>query len=76
MSPKLPRITVRELLRALRRDGWEDARQRGSHVQFAHPSKTGLVTVPLHTGKTIPPKILASILEPAELSADDLVRLL
>ena len=76
MSPKLPRITARELLRALHRDGWEDVRQRGSHLQLAHPSKGGLVTVPVHTGKTIPPKILTLILEQAEISPEDLAGLL
>ena len=28
MSPKLPRITAFELLRALKRDGWQQVRQR------------------------------------------------
>ena len=32
----------------LRKDGWELARQRGSHKQFKHPKKKGLVTVPDH----------------------------
>ncbi len=32
MSPKLPRITAAELLRALRRDGWYEHHQVGSHV--------------------------------------------
>jgi predicted RNA binding protein YcfA (HicA-like mRNA interferase family) len=40
------RITkVRDLLRLLGDDGWLLARTRGSHVQFKHPSKPGLVTV-------------------------------
>jgi predicted RNA binding protein YcfA (HicA-like mRNA interferase family) len=38
-------MTVREVLRKLADDGWQLARQRGSHRQFRHPSKPGLVTV-------------------------------
>ena len=76
MSPKLPRLTVRELMRALHQDGWEEVRQRGSHLQLAHPSKAGVVTLPIHTGKTIPPRILTSILDQADLSISDLLQLL
>lgn len=32
MSPRSPRINAVELLRALKRDGWEQVRQSGSHV--------------------------------------------
>ncbi len=36
---------VREIIDALQRDGWYMDRQRGSHRQFKHPAKPGLVTV-------------------------------
>ena len=75
MSPRLPRVTAAELLRALRRDGWVEARQSGSYVQLTHPAKPGRVTVPRHTGKTIHPTILQSILQQAGLSADELPKL-
>lgn len=38
-------MKVRDLLRLLADDGWVLARTRGSHQQFKHPSKPGLVTV-------------------------------
>jgi predicted RNA binding protein YcfA (HicA-like mRNA interferase family) len=28
-------------------------RTRGSHKQFKHPTKPGLVTLPVHPGKTL-----------------------
>ncbi|MBI2941185.1 MAG: type II toxin-antitoxin system HicA family toxin, partial [Chloroflexi bacterium] len=37
MSPRLPRITAAELLRALRRAGWQQHRQTGSHLHLVHP---------------------------------------
>ncbi|MHB1134299.1 MAG: type II toxin-antitoxin system HicA family toxin [Chloroflexota bacterium] len=76
ISPRLPRITARELLSALRRDGWAVERQRGSHVQLWHSEKKGLVTVANHPGRILKPKTLQSTLERAGLSVDDLTRLL
>ena len=29
-------------------DGWYEARQRGSHKQFKHPEKKGVVTISYH----------------------------
>jgi len=39
-------ISSADVLRALRADGWQIVRQKGSHVQLRHPTKRGLVTVP------------------------------
>lgn len=36
---------IRNLLQTVARDGWWLVRQRGSHRQFKHPSKKGLVTI-------------------------------
>jgi predicted RNA binding protein YcfA (HicA-like mRNA interferase family) len=76
MSPRLPRITAEDLLRALRRAGWQEDRQRGSHIRLWHPERKGLVTVAYHRGQIIKPKVLESVLEQAGLSADDLRSLL
>jgi predicted RNA binding protein YcfA (HicA-like mRNA interferase family) len=50
------------------RDGWYEARQRGSHRQYRHPTKPGLVTVAGKPGDRLAPKTLASILRQAGLS--------
>jgi predicted RNA binding protein YcfA (HicA-like mRNA interferase family) len=76
VSPRLPRITARELLRALRRAKWEPIRQSGSHITLEHPEKLGSVTLPRHATVTIKPKTLASILKQAELTNDELRELL
>jgi predicted RNA binding protein YcfA (HicA-like mRNA interferase family) len=36
----------RELIKELLADGWRLQRTRGSHHQYAHPTKPGTVTVP------------------------------
>jgi predicted RNA binding protein YcfA (HicA-like mRNA interferase family) len=76
MTPRLPRITASEVLRALDKDGWREVRSSGSHRILAHDHKPGLVTVAYHSGNTILPKTLKAILEQAQLSVDDLRRML
>jgi len=34
----------REIISALQQDGWSQVAQKGSHVQFKHPTKKGRVT--------------------------------
>jgi len=50
----------REIIRALKQDGWYEVDQAGSHKQFKHPEKEGRVTVP-HPYKDIPEGTLRSI---------------
>jgi predicted RNA binding protein YcfA (HicA-like mRNA interferase family) len=70
--PPLPRITGRELVRALGKHGWVVVVQKGSHAQLRHPSRGGRVTVPLHAGETIGPGLLRSILSQAGVTAEEL----
>jgi predicted RNA binding protein YcfA (HicA-like mRNA interferase family) len=39
-------MNSRDVIRALEQDGWKHVRTRGSHWQFRHPDKPGLVTIP------------------------------
>ncbi len=55
-----PVITARELIRVLRRLGFEHTRSRGSHQRFAHPDGRR-TTVPVHRGRTIPRGLLRQI---------------
>lgn len=50
----------KEIIAALEQDGWTQVAQKGSHVQFKHPTKSGRVTVP-HPNKDIPLGTLKSI---------------
>jgi predicted RNA binding protein YcfA (HicA-like mRNA interferase family) len=76
MGLRLPRVTAVELLRALRRDGWLQVRQHGSHVILKHPIKTGRVVVSMHTNKILRLQTLESILEEAELTPNALKEVL
>jgi predicted RNA binding protein YcfA (HicA-like mRNA interferase family) len=54
------RMKSQDVIRALKSDGWEQIAQKGSHVQFKHPTKKGRVTVP-HPNKDVPIGTLRSI---------------
>jgi predicted RNA binding protein YcfA (HicA-like mRNA interferase family) len=58
-------VKVAEVLRLLEREGWVLVRTRGSHRQFAHPTRTGKVTVAGKPRDTLHPKTLGSILRQA-----------
>jgi len=53
-------MNSRQIIKALKKDGWFEVAQKGSHVQFKHPSKKGRVTVP-HPKKDLPKGTVTSI---------------
>jgi predicted RNA binding protein YcfA (HicA-like mRNA interferase family) len=73
---KLPRVSARELIAALRRDGWTTVRQSGGHMQLKHHAKPGKVTVPIHGSQTLPVDLVSAVLKQAGLTADELRDLL
>jgi predicted RNA binding protein YcfA (HicA-like mRNA interferase family) len=64
-------MKVREAIKRLVADGWYLARTRGSHKQFKHPQKGGLVTVPGKPSDDLAVKTLHSIWKQAQLDEDD-----
>lgn len=75
---RMPRLTARKVLRVLRREGWREQHVRSGtgHVYLIHPTKPGKVTVPVHPGETLDPKVLKSILHQAGLTVEELRRVL
>jgi len=62
-------LKVREVIRMLSDDGWLLERTRGSHRQYKHPEKPGLVTVPGSMSDELAPGTLNSILKQAGLKS-------
>lgn len=60
-------MKIRDVIRLIEDDGWYIARGRGSHRQFKHPVKKGLVTIAGHPGDDLAPGTLNSVLKQAEL---------
>ncbi|HJO58665.1 MAG TPA: type II toxin-antitoxin system HicA family toxin [Nitrospinaceae bacterium] len=46
-------MNSREIIKALKADGWKKKRVTGSHHHLIHPTKPGLVTVP-HPKRDLP----------------------
>ena len=63
-------MKVRDVLKMIRDDGWQQVRQRGSHRQFQHPEKPGTVTTAGKPGDEVHPKTVRSILRQARLLDD------
>jgi len=72
---KLPRVTAAEAIKVLERTGFFLARQSGSHKIYRN-EEGKRVTVPYHSGKTLHPKVLQSILRDANLTVERFKELL
>lgn len=70
--PPLPIISGKRLVQVLGSIGYENVRQRGSHVRLRHPENGSHkpTTGPLH--KTLKRGTLSSILKDAGLTGDEL----
>jgi predicted RNA binding protein YcfA (HicA-like mRNA interferase family) len=69
---RLPRLKGKELVRVLGKIGFQVARTRGSHVFLRHQDGR-VTTVPIHSGETLGPGLLRSILRDVELTVEDLL---
>jgi predicted RNA binding protein YcfA (HicA-like mRNA interferase family) len=76
MSRRLPVISGQQMVKALKRAGFEVLRQRGSHVSMEkrEPQITRKTVVPQH--REIRPGTLNDILKQTGLSKDDLRKLI
>ena len=60
-------VNVREAIKRIETAGWELAPTRGSHRQYRHSERPGLVTVPGKPSDTLHPKTWGSIIKQAGL---------
>ena len=60
-------MKVKAVLKILEKEQWYLARTKGSHRQFKHPNKSGLVTVPGKLSDELAPGTLASILKQSDI---------
>ena len=60
-------VKTKEIIKLIESDGWYEVHQKGSHKQYRHPFKKGLVTIPVHGNKELPKGLENSILKQAGL---------
>ena len=73
---RLPRASGKDVLQELLRGGFQLSHTRGSHHYLRKPGASRLVVVPVHGNRNLPPGTLRSILHQADLTVEDLTRLL
>ncbi len=72
---RFPRLTGDQIISALKKANFEVVRVRGSHHRLRH-SDGRVTSVPVHTGETIGPGLMASILRDVELTREEFILLL
>jgi predicted RNA binding protein YcfA (HicA-like mRNA interferase family) len=75
MSPKVPALTDREVIRRLKRLGFVYFRQaKGSHEIYRHPDGRWTM-VPRHAGRTISGRTMKAILKDIGMAVQDFLDL-
>jgi len=60
-------VKVKVALKQIEGDGWELVRTKGSHKQYKHPKKKGLVTISGKSSDELAPGTFNSILKQSQL---------
>ena len=71
---RLPSLSARQCIRALKKAGFYESSQKGSHITFRHPNRPGKVIVPNH--KALKRGTLRAIIRQAGLSVEEFLELL
>ncbi len=67
-----PVLKPKEVISILKRLGFQEVRQKGSHKQFRHPDGRG-TTIPTHAGRDISPILLRQIAKDIEVTIEKLL---
>jgi predicted RNA binding protein YcfA (HicA-like mRNA interferase family) len=72
--PSLPRLSGRDVVKAFARDGWEMARQRGSHMILIKRGHMATLSVPDH--REVAKGTLRSLIRSSGLTMEEFTALL
>lgn len=70
---RLPALKSREIIRALKKVGFEKARQTGSHLILVNKVTKKIIPIPIH-GKDIKRGLLFSIIKQADLTMEKFMK--
>jgi predicted RNA binding protein YcfA (HicA-like mRNA interferase family) len=71
--PVLPRLSGREVVKAFQRDGWELARQKGSHMILVKDGSWASLSVPDH--REVAPGTLRSLIRASGMTVEEFIAL-
>ncbi len=74
--PKLPRLSGKEVIKALSKTGFEVARQKGSHVIMKKKSSEGEIATVVPNHKEVDKGTLIEIIRQARLTKEEFINLL
>jgi predicted RNA binding protein YcfA (HicA-like mRNA interferase family) len=74
--PKLPVVSGKDVVKALSKIGFEHVRTNGSHAILNKQTEQGKITIPVPLHKELAKGTLKSIMRQAELTLEDLLKLL
>ena len=74
--PKVPSLTSKQVIRALKQAGFIEDRQKGSHLVLYNDVTNARTVVPIHGGKTIKRALLFAIISDAKLTPNEFLKLL
>jgi predicted RNA binding protein YcfA (HicA-like mRNA interferase family) len=76
VSPSLPVVTARQIIRVAEKLGFAFDRQRGSHAVYYRESDGRRVVIPVHQGKDIRVGLLRSLIRDMGITPAEFVRYL
>lgn len=76
MTPFLPQVNAKDLIRVAKQLGFELDRQKGSHAVFYRPSDKARVVIPVHASRDIKPKTLQAIIDDMRITREQFKDLL
>ncbi len=72
----VPSLNARKIIRALKKAGFVEERQKGSHLVLVNSPMKARTVVPIHGGRTIKKSLVYAIIEDARLTIEEFIKLL
>jgi predicted RNA binding protein YcfA (HicA-like mRNA interferase family) len=76
MSPKLPVIKAKDLVRVVSALGYVLDRQKGSHAVYYRKKDASRIVIPVHAGVDLKPGTLSAIVNDLGLTVEEFINLL
>ena len=74
--PRIPALSARKIVKALKKAGFREDRQKGSHLILIHPETNTRTVIPIHTGKTLKRSLIHAIIRDTRLPIEKFLKLL
>ncbi len=73
---KFPSLIARQFIKVLHKIGFQENRQKGSHLILVNPKTSQIITVPIHKGKDLGKGTILGILKDIKITKDEFLNLL